>query len=332
MAIDILSDNSQAVILLCSRLMASSSETIRSLTVREWSQLKERLKEKQVEPSKLLEFRDQTELEQELEINTETAYRIMELLKLGGNLAFELENLSQQGIWILTEYEDTYPVRLIDKLDDKKPPVIFGAGDISRLNDGGLAIVGSRDVDSEGHEFTKRIGSMCAQHGINVVSGGARGVDQTAMMAAIGNGGQSVGVLADSLQRFIKSRNIRELIVDGRLTVITVLHPGVGFSVAGAMGRNKYIYSLADHALIVSSAKGSGGTWSGADEAIKKKLCAVIVRDGENVPEGNTALIKKGATPINNDFDGDLLEFLELASQNISESKSSTPEQMTLNL
>lgn len=332
MAIDALSHNSQVVVLLCSRLMAGSSESIRSLTVREWSMLKERLDEKHIEPSGLLEFRDQTELERELKIETEIAYRIMELLKLGGNLALELENLSQQGIWVLTEYEDSYPERLADKLDDRKPPVIFGAGDISRLNDGGLAIVGSRDVDSQGQEFTKRIGVMCAQLGITVLSGAARGVDQTAMVAAVENGGQSVGVLADSLQRFIKAKNTRELIVDGRLTVITVLHPGAGFSIAGAMARNKYIYSLADHAMVVSSAKGSGGTWSGAVEAINKNLCPVIVRDGETVPDGNTALIKKGAIPINNDFDSGLTEFLESASRKASASKIPKPEQMTLNL
>ncbi len=330
MAIDALSHNSQVVVLLCSRLMVSSSESIRSLTVREWSMLKERLDEKHLKPSGLLEFHDQAELEQDLNIETETAYRIMELLKLGGNLALELENLSQQEIWVLTEYEDGYPDRLVDKLDDKKPPVIFGAGDISKLNDGGLAIVGSRDVDSQVHEFTKRIGTMCAQLGIIVLAGAARGVDRTAMVAAVENSGQSVGVLADSLQLFIKSRNTRELIVDGRLTAITVLHPGAGFSVAGAMARNKYIYSLADHAIVVSSAKGTGGTWAGAIEAINKNLCPIIVRDGENVPEGNIALIKKGATPINNDFDSDLSEFLESVSQKISTAKNPTSEQLTL--
>ncbi len=60
------------------------------------------------------------------------------------------------------------------------------------------------------------------------------------------------------------------------------------------MGRNKIIYALSDVAVVVSSAAGSGGTWTGAMEAIEGGWVPVLVRDGPDAPEGNRALIAKG--------------------------------------
>ena len=322
--------------MLCSTLSAniSASDNIRQLSSGEWDHLKTILDANGIQPSGLLKIDNQTRLESDLKIKTELAYRIMELLKRGGQLAVELENLSQMGVWILTEFEDYYPSRFISRLGKKRPPVIFGAGDISLLNDGGLAIVGSRDVDEGGSQFTQKIASFCSDHSINVISGAARGVDRFAIKSAIDNGGKSVGVLADSLLQFIKSKNTRELILNNTLTVITHFHPKVGFSVSKAMSRNKLIYALSDFTLVVSSAKGSGGTWSGATEAMEKNYATVLVRDGDNIPDGNTALLKKGAIPFNENFDGNIADFLASIDKDRKNNKDNVDksEQMMLNM
>jgi len=76
--------------------------------------------------------------------------------------------------------------------------------------------------------------------------------------------------------------------------------------VGNAMGRNKYIYGLADHALVVSSAFGKGGTWAGAVEALENiKDMPVFVR--VQLPQGKQALLEKGAKkfpelPVNEDL------------------------------
>ena len=51
-------------------------------------------------------------------------------------------------------------------------------------------------------------------------------------------------------------------------------------------------------AVVVSSAMGSGGTWTGALEAIEDGWVPVLVRDGEDVPDGNRALIAKGGSSL----------------------------------
>jgi predicted Rossmann fold nucleotide-binding protein DprA/Smf involved in DNA uptake len=60
--------------------------------------------------------------------------------------------------------------------------------------------------------------------------------------------------------------------MSGDLVLITPFNPEAGFNVGHAMARNRYIYCLADAAVVVSSAAGKGGTWSGALEDIEAEL------------------------------------------------------------
>ena len=58
---------------------------------------------------------------------------------------------------------------------------------------GGLAIVGSRNVDDTLVEYTEEIGRLTAVARRIVISGGARGIDQAAMRGALEAGGNVVG-------------------------------------------------------------------------------------------------------------------------------------------
>jgi len=43
----------------------------------------------------------------------------------------------------------SYPKRLKTRLKEDAPPVLYGCGDVALLENGGLAVVGSRHVDDE---------------------------------------------------------------------------------------------------------------------------------------------------------------------------------------
>lgn len=143
-------------------------------------------------------------------------------------------------------------------------------GNQELLSQGGLAVVGSREVDEAGLKYTQRVAQSCAEQGIQIVSGGARGVDQAAIIAAVEAGGTTVGVLADSLTKAAVSGKYRAGIREKRLTLVSAYDPDARFHVGNAMGRNKYIYALADYALVVSSTFNQGGTWAGATEALER--------------------------------------------------------------
>lgn len=64
------------------------------------------------------------------------------------------------------------------------------------------------------------------------------------------------------------------------------------------MGRNKLIYALDDYALAVAADAGRGGTWAGATQALRAGWVTVFALDGPDVPDGNRALLEKGALPF----------------------------------
>jgi predicted Rossmann fold nucleotide-binding protein DprA/Smf involved in DNA uptake len=105
-----------------------------------------------------------------------------------------------------------------------------------------------------------------------VISGGARGVDQTAMNAALGAGGKVIGVLAENLLKKSLERTARNAIADKRLLLLSPYHPTARFTVATAMARNKLIYAMADYGVVVQSDYKKGGTWAGAAEELFEAL------------------------------------------------------------
>ena len=188
------------------------------------------------------------------------------------------------------------PVGLKDRLKDDSPSILYGCGDPSILNTGGLAVVGSRHVDEDIIKYAENIGGQAANAQVTIVSGAARGVDQAAIRDALEYGGKVTGVLADSLARASTEHLNRAVLQDKRLVLVSPYDPSAGFNVGNAMQRNKLIYALSDASLVVSSDYNSGGTWAGAVEQLDKlHLVPVYVRCSENTGKGLTALKDKGA-------------------------------------
>jgi predicted Rossmann fold nucleotide-binding protein DprA/Smf involved in DNA uptake len=270
----------------------------RPLGPRTWAKLHERLRRQSFRGPRDLVDLTADELDRSLGVGSEEATRYARLLARGGQLAFELDRLRSRGIWVVTIADDAYPRRLAERLEVDAPPVLFGSGDASRLDGGGIAIVGSREADAAAVAFTERLAGAAARGGTPVVSGGARGIDVSAMRAAAGAGGFVVGVLSEGVERRLREGDTRVAVASGQAVLVSPYHPGAAFSAGGAMGRNKLIYALSDVAVVVSSAAGSGGTWTGAIEAIEAGWVPVLVRDGPMVPNGNRALIVRGGSSL----------------------------------
>ena len=62
------------------------------------------------------------------------------------------------------------------------------------------------------------------------------------------------------------------------------------------MNRNKYIYASSYGTFVISSDYNKGGTWAGANEALKNGWTKVFVWNHQDY-EGNLKLIEKGAIP-----------------------------------
>lgn len=219
--------------------------------------------------------------------------RLLALLGRRAEVAAALETWGSAGLWVVSTRDAEYPERL--RVGRSAPPLLYGVGERALLGRGGLAVVGSRDADDAALSYARRVGHACAEQGISIVSGGARGVDSAAMLASVVAGGCAVGVLADSLLKAARSGKYREALGDGSVALVTPYDPGGGFERGKAMGRNRHVYALADHALVVSTAYEWGGTWSGASDALEGGRTPVFVRIGPDVPAGNRRLLEQGA-------------------------------------
>jgi predicted Rossmann fold nucleotide-binding protein DprA/Smf involved in DNA uptake len=266
-------------------------------------------------------------LRQDLDLAPATAERIARLTERAGAIGFDLDRLAQRGIWVLTRGDREYPSRLAEQLGKNRPPVLFGAGPREYLSGGGLAVVGSRDVDETGAGFARRAGMLAAASGMNIVSGGARGVDRLAMEGAIAAEGVAAGILTDSLERWLKDPDLRRYIHEGLLVLATPFKPDAGFNARNAMARNKVIHALADYALVVASDKGKGGTWGGAIENLKANWSPLFVRSAPDAPEGNAELIRRGGIPLTSaDLDADDLGNRLAALRDASRADGSSAE------
>jgi predicted Rossmann fold nucleotide-binding protein DprA/Smf involved in DNA uptake len=298
---DYLSDDGQVVLALCSAFglpEGSATPDLDPFKLSEWNQLAKQIRTSPLEQPSALQGLGAQQLAKDLAIPLDQSERIVRLLERSGRLAMELESHFSRGMWVVTRVDEQYPARLRDSLKHLAPTVLFGAGDVQLLGRGGVAVVGSRNIDPAGTSFAQEIGRRAAAAKRPVVSGGARGTDRLAMSGALEAGGQAVGVLADSLERTVRQPDLRQLLLNGELALLAPFVPTAGFSVGGAMGRNKIIYGLAEYAVVVSSDFQTGGTWAGAVEALKGGFCPVFVRDGADVPKGNTELVKLGAAPL----------------------------------
>lgn len=302
-----LSPDAQAIVLLCSTLALPREGKPRPLAAKEWDSLAASIHASALRTPDALHGLEASDIAGSLGVSPETARRLEALLARGSQLAIELDRLSARGIWIVTRADEGYPPPFRNRLKATAPPVLFGAGNPSALGERSLAVVGSRDASEEGIAFATALGRSCVQNGLAVVSGAARGVDSAAMLAAADAGGTAIGIVAEALERVARRPEFRAHVADGELTLIAAQHPRAGFSVGGAMGRNRLIYCLAEAAVVVASGE-SGGTRSGALENLKAGWVPLFVRDETDAPPGNRELLGAGGLPITrDDLTGDSL-------------------------
>ncbi len=294
----LLSVDTQAILLLCGHFGNQNSANLKPLTPSEYAWLAQQLQAHHLRPADLLDTRSTVKIKHFQKHKTVTPERLVALLMRGGALALAVEAWTNKGLWIISRSDKTYPTRLKKRLGQLAPPLFYGVGPKPLLQKGGLAIVGSRDVDQEIIEFTKLAAKKSAQQGITILSGGARGVDTQAMLTALVHGGTAVGILADNLARTALTGKYREAIREERLVLISPFDPQVGFNIGHAMARNKYIYALSDWALVVNSGYQEGGTWAGAIENLKANWVPLIVRQDESISLGNQYLLKEGGIAL----------------------------------
>ena len=282
----------QATMLLCCYFNKNEVKNFKPLSGLEYSKLAQWLYQNKRSPADLLSQADEILTEWDDPKGKITAERIKQLLGRGVSMSFALEKWTKQGIWVISRVSEFYPKAIKKHLGEQRPPVLFGLGNQQLLNQSGLGFVGSRSISENDEVFAANKAKQAVEEGYTIISGGAKGVDQAAMRAALEHGGQSIGILADGIYTNETRRIFLNYLRQETLVLISPFFPEAGFSVGSAMARNKFIYTMSEAVIVVKSDKDKGGTWTGAKENLNKKWVPLLVRDFAE--EGNQALIQMG--------------------------------------
>lgn len=188
------------------------------------------------------------------------AAHIVELLGEGMLLQHYLQRAKRAGCIPITRATEGYPVALRDRLGLDSPGVLWAKGDLDLLGEPTIALVGSRALRSANREFAKEVGRQVAKQGLTLVSGNARGADQTAQLACLEAGGKVISVVADALEEHSAKENVLYLsedVFDGE------------FSAQRALSRNRVIHCLGIKTFVAQCSLGKGGTWDGSTKNLQ---------------------------------------------------------------
>jgi predicted Rossmann fold nucleotide-binding protein DprA/Smf involved in DNA uptake len=293
-----MNDSTRASTLLCATLASDKQKADDPLTTSEFHRLLVALESLNSDVAAMIGGGRATVLDQ-LTSRGWNSQRLSDLLAREAELDRAALRWSEINLSILSFLDDKYPARLRARLRDTAPPLLFFVGSDNLLDRGGLAIIGSRNTDDTALQFTAQLGRRCTEQDVMVISGGARGVDQKAMLASLDANGYALGILGDSLAREAVSEKYAVHIERGHLTLASSVSPEAPFSIGNAMSRNKLIYALSDAAFVVSANAQTGGTWHGAVENLKRRWTPLLVRNDESAPRGNDLLIRRGGIALN---------------------------------
>ncbi len=286
------SARTQAILLLTAHFSKAADTSVKPLSNKEWGTFALWLHERRMDPEKLLTG----DLASTLEGWTDqkiTLPRLEQLLQRGTALALAMEKWERSGLWVITRSDSDYPKRLKEKLGHSAPPVLFGCGNRAILNRGGIGVVGSRNASADNLKYSTHLGALAAATGLSVVSGGARGIDEAAMLGTLEAEGMAIGVMANELLSSATSSKYRRHLMQSNLALVSPFHPEAGFNAGNAMQRNKYIYCLSDAAIVVHSGT-KGGTWDGALENLRHQWVPLWIKPTDDPDAGNSVLVNKG--------------------------------------
>ena len=203
--------------------------------------------------------------------------------------------LMEQGIGFVSLEQSEFPEKV--RNIPNAPYALYYVGKLPDENRKTVAIVGARTRSAYGCQVAKELGEKLGQHGIQVISGLARGIDRDAHQGTLDGGGETFAVLGCGVDICYPKENkflYRQIIETGG--VISEYPPGMEPRSNYFPARNRIIAGLSD-CLVVVEAREKSGSLITADFAMEqgRDVFAVPGRLTDALSQGCNYLIKQGA-------------------------------------
>lgn len=209
----------------------------------------------------------------------------------------ELAASQKLGVSLLAPEELGYPPRLAT-LDDA-PPLLAVCGAAETLMRPMIAIVGSRNASAAGLKFAGQLARDLADAGFVIISGLARGIDQSAHRASISGG--TIAVLAGGHDRIYppEHKDLLAAIIEANGAAISEMPLGHEPRARDFPRRNRLISGTALGVVVVEAAHRSGSLITARMAAEQgREVFAVPGSPLDPRAAGTNDLIKQGATLV----------------------------------
>ena len=208
------------------------------------------------------------------------------------------ERLEHLGVRIVPLLEPGYPDALLN-LDDA-PLVLSVRGQVDRLGDPSVAIVGARAATRSARGIARQLAFDLSRAGITIVSGLARGIDAEAHRGALDAGGATIGVLACGIDRIYppEHRGLAQEMMQ-RGAVVSELPLGALPRPLHFPLRNRIISGLS-RAVVVVEARARSGSLITVRHALAQGREVFVVPGAVDGPfaAGTNQLLREGARAI----------------------------------
>ncbi len=206
-----------------------------------------------------------------------------------------IKYMNENNIKIININEREYPQALKEIYD---PPIsLYVKGNIEKLNNKNIGIVGCRECTEYGKKSAEYFAYNLSKQNINIVSGLAKGIDSYAHLGSL-NTGNTIAVLGNGLDIIYPKENLElanEIIKRGG-TIISEYPCGTKPDKMKFPARNRIISGISS-GIIVIEAKEKSGTLITVDFALEQGRDVFVVPGNINSINsvGTNDLIKQGA-------------------------------------
>jgi DNA processing protein len=209
------------------------------------------------------------------------------------------DEISARNIRAISILDPGYPESLRSLLGSQAPPLLFLWGNGDLLERPSVGFCGSRKASEKGLAVAAECAEEFAKHSINVVSGYASGVDMKASCAALASGGTTTIVLAEGALHFRVKREIRDLMDERKVLVLSQFLPSIPWSIHNAMQRNRIICALS-RAMLLIEARNRSGSMAAGRECLRMRipLFAAVYEGSPETAEGNREILAAGGKPL----------------------------------
>ena len=210
-------------------------------------------------------------------------------------LNYHIKYMKESNINIININEREYP-QALKKIYD--PPIsLYVKGNIEKLNNKNIGIVGCRECTTYGKKSAEYFAYNLSKQNINIVSGLAKGIDSYAHLGSL-NTGNTIAVLGNGLDIIYPKENLElanEIIKRGG-TIISEYPCGTKPDKMKFPARNRIISGISS-GIIVIEAKEKSGTLITVDFALEQGRDVFVVPGNINSINsvGTNDLIKQGA-------------------------------------